>query len=146
MTVLRFEQAQVEIVVANRELATSISQAIQEAMNDFVRPPKYPTVRLRTFRRLETLDVKGHIAIVRVTDRGLRRLPKLVEEIRGRGALGVQLLWDGESPPRDRAEPTIFQVLEAARSTKHLPPVVVASSHRSPLTLRALIRSQTCPA
>jgi hypothetical protein len=142
MSIVRFERAQVEIVVADPLLATSISQGMQRAITDFARPPEYPVLRLRTFRRLETVDVSVKIAVVLVTERGLRRLPSLVDAIRARGALGVQLVWNGEEPTRDRAEATIFRILETARATKSAPPVVIAASRRPTLALRALIRSR----
>jgi hypothetical protein len=142
MSIVRFERAEVEIVVANPQLASAISGGIRRAITDFAAPPEYPVISLRTFRRLETAEVTGKLVVVRVTERGLRRLPSLVDAIRARGALGVQLVWDGEEPPRGRAEPTIFRVLETARATKSAPPVVVAASRRPSLALRALIRSR----
>lgn len=144
MSIVRYEHAVIEIAIGQRALAEAVSQGIRAAIGNFARPPRYPSIRLRTFRRLEAVDVAGKIVLVRVTERGLRRLPALVEAIRARGALGVQLIWDGEAPPRDRAEPIVFRILEAARATKHQPPVVIAPDLKPVLALRALIvaRSQ----
>lgn len=135
-----FARTHIELAVSHPDLARAIEQGIQAAIGDFVAPPRYPVVRLRTRRRLAELGaLGGRIAIVRVTERGLRRLPALVEAIRAEGPLGVQLVWDGETPPRALAEPAIFRVLEAARATKGGPPVVLAAESTPVLALRTAI-------
>jgi len=143
MTVVRFEQTSVEIAVGRPDLARAIEQGISAAIRALTSPPEFPVVRLRTRRRLAAVNVLGKIAIVRVTEQGLRRLPALVEEIRAQGALGVQLVWDGETPPRERAEAAIFRVLEAARATKSGPPVMLAAESAPVLALRVAIAART---
>lgn len=140
---IRVDHAVIEVAIGNRALANAISQKIQAAISSFGPPPRYPHVRLRTFRRLDTIDVTGKIALVLVTPQNLRRLPSLVDAIRERGALGVQLIWDGEIPARDLAEATIFRILETARATKGKPPVVVAAERSPVRALRALIAARS---
>lgn len=146
MSVVRFERAEIAIAVKDPALARAIESAIASVVRDFPAPPRYPIVKLRTFRRLAALAeadrLAGRLAIVRVTERGLRRLPALVEALRARAVRGVQLVWDGETPPRARAEATVFRVLEAARATKSGPPVVLAASPAPALALRALVAAR----
>jgi len=101
-----------------------------------------PVVRLRTRPRLEALGrdaVAGAIVVARVTERGARHLPALVAALRDLGVAGVQLVWDGEDPPRERVEGHVFAVLEAARATPKGPPVVVARAREPVFALRASI-------
>lgn len=146
MSMVRFEETGVEIAVESPALAKALEHAIEAALRDVPAPPRYPVVRLRTFRRLAALGssepgarIEGKIAVVRVTGPGLRRLPALVEAIRAAGALGVQLVWDGLAPPRERAEGPIFRVLEQARATKAGPPVMLAAERTPVLALRTAI-------
>lgn len=97
---------------------------------------------LRTRRKLAALGpeaVAGALVVVRVTDRGARRVPALVAELRGLGVAGIQLVWDGEDPSRARAEHPVFTALEAARATPTGPPVVVACGAEPARVLRLLI-------
>lgn len=143
MTQVRFEKTAISVAVADPDLARLLAGRIEDALRELPRPPRYPAVSLRTFRRLAALDVAGRIAIVRVTERGLRRLPALVQAIREKGALGVQLVWDGRTPTRARAEATVFRVLEAARATKGGPPVVLAATRVPVLALREVIAARS---
>src|SRR4051812_1629985 len=52
---LRYEQASVEIAVADRELAAAIEEGIRAAIGNFAVPPEYPIVWIRTKRRLAAL-------------------------------------------------------------------------------------------
>jgi hypothetical protein len=78
------------------------------------------------------------LSVVRVTERNARRLVAIVGALRAGGALGVQLVWDGADPPRDRVERHVFAVLEHARATPGEAPVVLAASPEPVLALRLL--------
>jgi hypothetical protein len=84
-------------------------------------------------------DVAGAIAIVPVTARNARHLVELVDQLRAAGAAGVQLVWDGRAPPRDRAERHVFAVLERARSMPAGAPVVVSTGESVAAALHLLI-------
>lgn len=101
-----------------------------------------PVVRLRTRRRFEALGaarIAGAIVVMRVTEKSARRLPALVDDVRAAGAAGVQIVWDGESPPRELVEEHVFAALEKARATPKGPPVVLAKSEEPARALRVLI-------
>lgn len=152
MSEIAFREARIELSVSNPTLAAVIEKAIRATVGEVPEPPRYPITRLRTFRRLASLMTEnrlaGRIAIVRVTEPGLRRLPALVEELRAKGALGVQLVWDGQAPAREVAEPTVFAILEKARATKSGVPVMLAAERMPVLALRTAIATKAgapCP-
>jgi hypothetical protein len=77
-----------------------------------------------------------------VTERNARRLPGLVEAIRAAGALGLQLVWEGEAPSRARVEQHVFLALEKARATPGGPPVVLSRSADPTVALRRMVAQQ----
>lgn len=143
------EGVPVEVAVRDAELARRLERAIAIARRAAQRAARatvsgtagLPVVRLRTRRRLEALGpdaVAGALVVVRVTERGAPRVPALVAELRAQGVAGVQLVWDGVVPSRERAERHVFAALEAARAAPKGPPVLVARSEEPAFVLRAL--------
>ncbi|HRG98533.1 MAG TPA: hypothetical protein PLR99_19915 [Polyangiaceae bacterium] len=144
------EGVAVEVAVRDPALARRLERAIATARRVAQRAARAAVtgtagvrvVRLRTRRRLEALGrdgVEGALVVVRVTERGAPRVPALVADLRAQGAAGVQLVWDGVVPSRERAERHVFAALEAARATPKGPPVVVARSEEPAFVLRALV-------
>jgi len=137
-------ESTVNVSIADRALADTMADAITEALRATTAAFELPdprVVRLRTRKRLASLGadrLRGAIVVVRVTETNGRRLPELVEAVRAAGALGVQLVWDGVTPARDRVERHVFAVLERARSTPAGPPVVLAREVEPALALRIL--------
>jgi hypothetical protein len=140
----------VQISVREPALARRLERAIASARRVAQRAARaaaastaeVPVVRLRTRRRLEALGpeaVAGALVVVRVTERGAPRVPALVADVRAQGAAGVQLVWDGVVPSRERAERHVFAALEAARATPKGPPVVVARIEEPAFVLRVLV-------
>ena len=143
--------AVVTVAIADRALAdataTAIASALRKARASFeLASPR--VVRLRTRRRLARLLAKeapslsrleGAIVVVRVTGTNARHLVEMVEAVRKAGALGVQLVWDGVDPARERVERHVFAVLERARSTPAAPPVVLSKDVEPALSLRILV-------
>jgi hypothetical protein len=126
-------EAVVEIRVADRRLAEAISRrvvaSLEGAMASLPVATAERVVRFRTNRRLAELEASGldgALAIVRVTVANARRLGEYAERACAAGAVGVQLVWDGESPPRDRVERWVFDALERARAAPKRAPVVLA--------------------
>ncbi len=148
MTLLALGTASVEVQVQGQELARALASAITVAVETTAIPSALEVplriVRLRTRRRFDALGpdaIAGAVAVVRVTEGNARRLPALVEAIRAAGALGVQLLWDGESPPRAKVEQPVFAVLEQARATRSGPPVFLArTGELAPVLRRAIVQ------
>jgi hypothetical protein len=103
-------------------------------------PRATPVVRARSRKAVERLGVAamGALALVPVTLRNRGRLPAIVEMLRRGGVAGVQLVWDGEDPPRSAVEARVFSVLEAARASPRLPPVVLSSVDEPVEALRIL--------
>jgi hypothetical protein len=87
--------------------------------------------------------MRGRIVILQVTETNARHLPELVEAARGAGALGVQLVWNGIAPTRERVERHVFAVLERARATPGGCPVVLARESEPALALRILTEQRT---
>lgn len=140
----------IEVRIANRALARRVEAATRAALaratttidEQVARTASVPVVQLRTRKRFEALGpsaLAGAIAVMRVTEKSARRLPALVDDVRAAGALGVQIVWDGESPPRDRVERHVFTILERARATPKAPPVVLSRSTEPPRALRVLV-------
>ncbi|MBS2020020.1 MAG: hypothetical protein JST00_44575 [Deltaproteobacteria bacterium] len=142
--------------MANRALARAIERAARErlvaaiAQNDALaaRADDVPIVALRTRKRLAALGptgLEGAIAVMRVTAKGARRLPALVESVRANGVAGVQIVWDGATPPREEVEPYVFAILERARATPKDPPVVLARTEEPARALRILVSRRREP-
>lgn len=140
----------VVVNVADEALARRIERATTEALRAArvateaaaATTNELPVIRLRTRRRFEALGaarLAGAIVVMRVTEQSARRLPALVDDVRAAGAAGVQIVWDGESPPRERVEQHVFAVLEKARATPKSPPVILARSEEPTRALRALV-------
>lgn len=142
--------------VADRALGVKIERAARDrlaaavAHNDALaaRTADVPVVSLRTRRRLLALGparIEGAIAVMRVTSEGARRLPALVDDVRAAGAVGVQIVWDGATPPREQVEPYVFAILERARATPKGPPVVLARTEEPARALRILVSRRREP-
>jgi len=140
-------EAQITVRIADPTLAAAVTERIAAALvaatGALARtaPDAARVIALRSrkalARRIEA--VAGAIAIVPVTERNARHLLELVDAIRAAGALAVQLVWDGEAPPRERVERPVFAVLERARATPLGPPVVLAADARPAAALRFLV-------
>jgi hypothetical protein len=140
-------EAQIAVQIADPALAAAVTERIAAALVAATgalasaAPDAARVIALRSrkalARRVE--DVAGALAIVPVTERNARHLLELVDAIRAAGALAVQLVWDGEAPPRERVEHHVFAVLERARATPLGPPVVLATDSRPAAALRFLV-------
>jgi hypothetical protein len=111
-------------------IAGAIAGAADELGEAIADAERAPVVRLRA-RKAVARDrdrLAGAIAVVPVTVRNARHLVALIEAIRAAGAIGVQLAWDGTSPPHVDVERHVFAALERARATRGEPPVVLAAS------------------
>lgn len=146
----------VQICIADRGLArrveaatrTALARATADVDDLALRTESVPVVHLRTRRRFEALGpsaLVGAIAVMQVTEKSARRLPALVDDVRAAGALGVQIVWDGMSPPRDRVERHVFTILERARATPKAPPVVLSRSTEPARALRVLVSQRKEP-
>jgi hypothetical protein len=104
-------------------------------------------VRLRSRRSIarDPARLAGAIAVVPVTARNARHLVALVDAARAAGAVGVQLAWDGGTPPRADAERHVFAALERARATPGEPPVVLAAGEAPVSALHVLIAHRHRP-
>ena len=137
--------ATVVVSAHDAKLAAALTGALENALRttaDSLSAPTFAIVRLRTLRRLEALGpsaLASAIAVVKVTERNARRLPKLVDTLRKANALGVQLVWDGETPSRILVEQHVFRVLETARAIPNQMPVVVAPTDVPTFTLRTMV-------
>jgi len=144
-------EAKIGVAVADPALAqaltTSVAAAIQAAVAESKPPEHTRTVRLRSRKRLarEAGQITGAIAIVPVTARNARHLVEFVDGIRAAGAIGVQLVWDGATPPRATVERHVFAALERARATPNDPPVVLATSDQPASALHLLIAHRQPP-
>ncbi len=134
--------AVVTLAIADPSLRERVADAVGKALRigTAERAPR-PIVRLRTRARLRELArerIAGAIVVVRVTTSNARHLCELVDGVRA-DAAGVQLVWDGEDPPRAHVEGHVFAVLEHARSTPAAAPVVLAADAEPALALELLI-------
>lgn len=135
-------EAAITVSIADARLARTMTQAIATAVRaagDVPVTAAPPLVRLRTRKRLALLapeTLAGAIAVVQVTHRNARRLVEIVDGLRAGRALAVQMVWDGQNPPRSHVERHVFAVLERARSTPSGPPVVLAKSDEPAEALR----------
>jgi hypothetical protein len=134
--------------IRDAALATKITTSISEALDQIATPQPARVVKLRTHKRLRDLRERDAtafvdaIAVIRVTASNARRLPALVEKIRSMNPRGVQLVWDGEDPPRDAIEENIFAILEHARATPTDPPVILHTNDVPALALCFLVSSR----
>jgi hypothetical protein len=125
--------AAVKVSISDADRARAVTRSIERAVAEVVasRPPdeSWRVVRFRTQKRLAeiapTLD--GALAVVRVTTANAHKLVAFVAAARGAGVAGVQLVWDGEAPPRERVERHVFAALEAARAAPAEAPVVLCA-------------------
>lgn len=139
--------ASVRIEVADRALARRIERAIASAVAaaEAELAPRVEAarvVRLRTRKRLAALSERGlagTVAVIQVTAGNARHLTELALGARAAGAAGVQLVWDGQDPPRERVERHVFAVLERARDTKGAAPVLLAPDAEPTRALHLLI-------
>lgn len=108
-----------DVIVSARdpELVERLSRAARDVLDRLADPEGPAAVRVDGPRALATFPA-GALAIVRVTRRSLRGLPRLVARLEAAGACGIQLVWDGVEPPRREAEAVVFAILERRRSGK----------------------------
>jgi len=139
-------EATLSVAVADPALARALTTAVAEAIRAVVSESEPTdlaprTVRLRSRKRLthKAGQVAGAIAIVPVTARNARHLVELVDKVRAAGAIGVQIVWDGATPPRSTVERHVFAALERARATPNEPPVILATSDQPVAALHLLI-------
>jgi hypothetical protein len=106
-------------------------------------PRRRPVVRLMSRGKAERARVEGALAVVEVTARSARWLADIVEALERRGCAGVQLRWDGVSPPRERVEGRLFSLLEARRGTAGVP--VLLSDELAPLEILRWMADAAAP-
>lgn len=133
--------AAVRIACASPERARALQIAISAALDDRTLevPATVRTLHLRTRKRALALTPElaaDAVVVVAVSERNARHLLAIVEAVRQARPLGVQLAWDGTS--RDRIEPHVFAVLEHARSTPKLGPVILATTGDPCFNMRLL--------
>jgi hypothetical protein len=137
------DRAEVRIAARSAVLSRRLGSAVKAALHAqaAIEAPSPPVVRVPSRRALSRLgaEVVGAIAVVPVRARNLRFAAEIVDGLREAGAAGVQLWWDGEDPPQERAEGRIFAILERARSTPSKAPVVLSRSAAPAESLRILI-------
>jgi hypothetical protein len=135
--------AHVGVSVRDRALAGRLAQAMTRTLRAVVALPlpAHSVVRVPSRRALERLGatVQGVFAIVPLTAKNLRRAGAIVDGLRSAGVAGVQVVWDGRDPGREIAEATVFDILERARATPSLPPVVLARGEEPVEALRILV-------
>lgn len=124
-----------------RRLTSAVAGALRELATQ--EAPALPVVRVPSRKALARLGeaVAGALAVVPVSARNLRFAGEIVEALRAAGAAGVQVVWDGEDPPRERAEAPIFALLERARSTPGKAKVVLSRDEEPAESLRILAGS-----
>lgn len=139
--------ARIAVAIADPALASALTTAVADAVAGAIAAATaseaegIPVVSLRSRKRMARVAGRlvGAIAIVAVTARNARHLVALVDGIRAAGAAGVQLVWDGVTPPRDQVERHVFAALERARTTPGEPPVVLAATDVPASALHLLI-------
>lgn len=134
----RPREASIGICIADRTLAESITAAVATAIGALELPAvEVPIVALRSRKRLAevTAELAGAIAMIGVTEHNARHLVALIDAARTAGALGVQLVWDGEHG----SERHVFAALEHARANPAAVPVVLATSDQPAAALQILI-------
>lgn len=133
-------EATVRIAVADPALAEAIAAAITDAVIPTANI-ELRCIRLRSRRRATALAARlaGAIAIVPITARNARHLVALVDQLRASQVAGIQLVWDGTSPPRAQIEPHVFAALERARAAPTAAPVVLCDGEALAPVLRYLV-------
>lgn len=138
--------AEIEFSLRDPQQAQSLKRALHGALKEAVPAPLEhpPVLRVPSKEAIERLGAAlvGTIAVVRVTQRNRRHLLGRVEALREAGVAGIQLVWDGQTPPRESVEPWVFAVLEKARATPQGAPVVLAPSEAVVAALLILIDAQ----
>jgi hypothetical protein len=132
--------AAIRVAARDPGLAAAMTAAMTEATRAAagVPRPSLRSVRVRSRRAMERLGAERLAGAVAVVPVSARNLGALVDALRGGGAAGVQLVWD-DALPRARAEARVFAVLERARATPRLPPVVLGGAVDVLETLRILV-------
>ena len=143
-------EARVEVSATDGTLCDAVAAAIGAALRAAgpVPEPSARTVRVRTRKAARALGpegLRGAIALVLVTEGNARRIPDIVEAVRAADPLGVQIVWDGTTPARAIAEPSIVAALERARATLG-PPVVLAPNEDVAFVFRFLAEPGRSPA
>jgi hypothetical protein len=118
------------VVISDPDVARKVASAIARVL-DVPPPPPVPSIVIHA--RSSASKTAGKIAIVPVTSKNARHLIAIADLARDHGALGVQLVWDGQHECLERH---IFAVLEHARGTPKAAPVVLA---RTPALVPALL-------
>lgn len=150
-------EAAISVAIGDPVLAGALTDAVAAAVAAAVadsfagaRPSEIRTIAIRSRKALARVagELAGAIAIVAVTARNARHLIALVDQLRAAGAAGIQLVWDGATPPRAEVERHVFAVLEHARATPAAPPVVLAASPPTapPVVLAATSSASPPPA
>jgi hypothetical protein len=134
-------EAAIGVAIGDPVLAGALTDAVAAAVAAAVadifagaRMSEIRTVAIRSRKALARVAgaLPGAIAIVAVTAGNARHLIALVDQLRAAGAAGIQLVWDGATPPRAEVERHVFAVLEHARATPAAPPVVLAAPPPAP--------------
>lgn len=134
-------EATIRIAVGDPALAEAITAAIREASPAPPVAVERPCVRLRSRKRAATLtgQLVDAIAIVPVTARNARHLVGLIDQLRASRVAGIQLVWDGATPPRPQIEHHVFAALERARAAPTAAPVVLCDREALAPVLRYLV-------
>ncbi|MEO8699341.1 MAG: hypothetical protein ABI867_04830 [Kofleriaceae bacterium] len=130
----------IPVVVKDPVLAAAITQAISAALAEtapVLAEPRLVGLKSRAGLARLLPELPGALAIVTVTPRNARHLVELADGLRAAGAAGIQLVWDGGD--RARIERHVFAVLERARATPQLAPIILAATARPVPALLALI-------
>lgn len=132
---VKLGSATVHVSIRDPRLAQRVATGIERAVAQVrarceaeLPPPR--VVRFRTKRRLDGLEgaaLLDAFVVIEVTPNNLRKLASFVDRARAAGALGIQLAWDGRTPPRDRAERYVFAVLERCRATPDGAPCILTT-------------------
>jgi hypothetical protein len=136
------DRAEVRVSARSPLRARRLTFAVAGALRALAKheAPALPVLRVPSRKALARLGdrVAGALAVVPVSARNLRFAGEIVEALRAAGAAGVQVAWDGEEPPRERAEAPIFALLERARSTPGKAPVVLSRDEEPAESLKIL--------
>jgi hypothetical protein len=142
----RVDEATVLVALADDGLARRMARAIAAAVRRSLpaREAAPSVIRFRSRKRLAELAARpaaltGTVAVIRATEKNALYLRELVDGTRAHGVAGVQVVWDGRHPSRDRIERHVFGVLEHARATPRLAPVVLAASEEPRESLLILV-------
>ena len=141
---LAIGSAVVRVSIRDPRLAQRVAKGIEGAVAEArarceaeLPPPR--VVRFRTQRRLDGLEGEALLdafVVIEVTPNNLRKLASFVDRARAAGALGIQLTWDGKTPPRERAERYVFAVLERSRRAPDGSPCILTTERELSQGLR----------